>query len=58
MILASDPSAALFQHTKKVVYLKDYEMAVVDGENYTIHKFQKTKRLSAELKSSSLTDDE
>jgi len=42
MIIASDASAIL-QHTKKVVYLKDYEMVVVDGDNYTIHNFLKDK---------------
>jgi glucosamine--fructose-6-phosphate aminotransferase (isomerizing) len=42
MIVASDPSAIL-QHTKSVVYLKDYEMAIVDGDNYTIHNFLKDR---------------
>ena len=42
MIVASDASAIL-QHTKSVVYLKDYEMAVIDGKNYTIHNFLKDK---------------
>lgn len=42
MIVASDPSAIL-QHTKSVVYLKDYEMVVIDGDNYTIHNFLKDK---------------
>jgi len=42
MIVASDPSAIL-QHTKSVVYLKDYEMVVVDGNSYTIHNFLKDK---------------
>ena len=51
MIVASDPSAIL-QHTKSVVYLKDYEMVVVDGDNYTIHNFLKdrsVKRATEEL---------
>jgi glutamine---fructose-6-phosphate transaminase (isomerizing) len=42
MIVASDPSAIL-QHTKSVVYLKDYEMVVIDGDNYTIHNFLKDR---------------
>lgn len=51
MIVASDPSAIL-QHTKSVVYLKDYEMVVIDGDNYTIHNFLKdrgVKRATEEL---------
>jgi glucosamine--fructose-6-phosphate aminotransferase (isomerizing) len=51
MIVASDPSAIL-QHTKSVVYLKDYEMAIIDGDNYTIHNFlndRSVKRGTEEL---------
>lgn len=38
-IIASDPTA-LIQHTKNVVYLNDYEMAIIDGESYQIKHIQ------------------
>lgn len=38
-ILASDPSA-IMEHTKKVIYLNDYEIAVVTQDHVSVHNFK------------------
>jgi len=38
-ILASDPSAIL-EHTKKVVYLDDYDVAVLQRDGYAVHNLK------------------
>ena len=38
-ILASDPSA-LMAHTKQVIYLDDYDMAIITGENVEVHNLK------------------
>ena len=51
LIVASDP-AAILAHTKQVVYIKDYEMVVVDSKSYKIHNYLKdttVKRGTEEL---------
>ena len=39
-IIASDPTP-LMQHTKEVVYLEDYEIAVIDRKGYKIKQIEK-----------------
>jgi len=39
-ILASDPSA-IMTHTKKVIYLDDYDVAVITRDNVEVHNLQK-----------------
>jgi len=41
-ILASDPTA-LMQHTKKVIYLDDYDVATITSQSLTIHNLLKGK---------------
>lgn len=38
-ILASDPSA-IMEHTKKVIYLEDYDVAVITGDKVHIHNLK------------------
>lgn len=50
-ILASDPTA-IMEHTKKVVYLEDYEMVVIDKKGFRIKNFKRSaevKRTAEEL---------
>jgi len=42
-ILASDP-AAIMKHTKKVIYLEDYDVAVITGDKAEIHNLKDEKR--------------
>jgi glucosamine--fructose-6-phosphate aminotransferase (isomerizing) len=42
-ILASDPMA-IMEHTKKVIYLDDYDVAVIKGDEATIHNLKDDKR--------------
>jgi glucosamine--fructose-6-phosphate aminotransferase (isomerizing) len=44
-LLASDPSA-LLAHTKKVVYLDDYDIAKITPSTLTIHNFKKDKHVT------------
>lgn len=46
-ILASDPSA-IMEYTKKVVYLDDYEMAIVSRKGYKIRNFRRSKEVERE----------
>ena len=39
-ILASDPSA-IMEHTKKVIYLEDYELAIISKKGYKIRNFKR-----------------
>lgn len=39
-LLASDPTA-LMEHTKKVIFLNDYDVAVISGQNLAIHNLKK-----------------
>jgi glutamine---fructose-6-phosphate transaminase (isomerizing) len=41
--LASDPSA-IMQHTKKVIYLEDYDVAVITKTTVSIHNLKKDKQ--------------
>jgi len=43
-ILASDPTA-IMEHTKKVVYLNDYEMVKITSKNYSIRNIQHSKKV-------------
>lgn len=50
-ILASDPSA-IMEHTKKVIYLEDYELAIVSKDKYKIRNFDRVadvKKTAEEL---------
>ena len=40
--LASDPSA-IMEHTKKVIYLEDYDVAVITGSNVKVHNLKDEK---------------
>lgn len=42
-ILASDPMA-IMEHTKKVIYLDDYDVAVIKGDKAVIHNLKDDKR--------------
>ena len=42
-ILASDPMA-IMEHTKKVIYLNDYDVAVIKGDKAVIHNLKDDKR--------------
>jgi glucosamine--fructose-6-phosphate aminotransferase (isomerizing) len=42
-ILASDP-AAIMEHTKKVIYLEDYDVAVITPDKVQIHNLKKEDR--------------
>ncbi len=46
-ILASDP-AAIMNHTKKVIYLEDYDVAVITGDKVKIHNLKDEKRPAQE----------
>jgi len=46
-ILASDP-AAIMEHTKKVIYLDDYDIAVITGGKATINNLKDDKRAAPE----------
>jgi len=46
-ILASDPSA-IMEHTKKVIYLEDYDMAVITGSKVKIHNLKDGKPVKPE----------
>jgi glucosamine--fructose-6-phosphate aminotransferase (isomerizing) len=46
-ILASDPTA-LMEHTKKVIYLNDYDVAVLHQDSYEIHNLKHEKPVSRE----------
>ncbi|HZL08125.1 MAG TPA: glutamine--fructose-6-phosphate transaminase (isomerizing) [Candidatus Dormibacteraeota bacterium] len=46
-ILASDPTA-IMKHTKKVIYLEDYDMAVITGDKAEIHNLKDKKRPTPE----------
>lgn len=41
-ILASDP-AAILEHTKKVIYLDDYDLAVITGKSVKVHNLKQDK---------------
>jgi glucosamine--fructose-6-phosphate aminotransferase (isomerizing) len=41
-ILASDPSA-IMEHTKKVIYLEDYDVAVITADGVRIHNLKENK---------------
>jgi glucosamine--fructose-6-phosphate aminotransferase (isomerizing) len=41
-ILASDPTA-LMEYTKKVIFLEDYDLAVINHDSLTIHNLKKDK---------------
>lgn len=41
--LASDPSA-IMEHTKKVIYLEDYDVAVITGSDVDIHNLKEDKQ--------------
>ncbi len=41
-ILASDPSA-MMEHTKKVIYLDDYDIAVITRDKVSVHNLKKDK---------------
>jgi glucosamine--fructose-6-phosphate aminotransferase (isomerizing) len=43
-ILASDPTA-LMEHTKKVIFLEDYDVAVMEGDELKVHNLQKDSRV-------------
>lgn len=40
--LASDPSA-IMEHTKKVIYLEDYDVAVITANSVDVHNLKKTE---------------
>jgi len=42
-ILASDPTA-IMEHTKKVIYLEDYDLAVITPDNVKIHNMKEGKQ--------------
>ncbi len=46
-ILASDPSA-IMEHTKKVIYLDDYDVAIITKDKVTIHNLKDDKRVTPE----------
>jgi glucosamine--fructose-6-phosphate aminotransferase (isomerizing) len=46
-ILASDPSA-LMEHTKKVIYLDDYDVAVITKDNVQLHNIKDNKQTQPE----------
>ena len=46
-ILASDPSA-IMEHTKKVIYLEDYDMAVITAGKVDIHNLKDGKAVEPE----------
>lgn len=45
--LASDPSA-IMEHTKKVIYLEDYDVAVITGDKVQIHNIKDDKHSEPE----------
>jgi glutamine---fructose-6-phosphate transaminase (isomerizing) len=46
-ILASDPSA-IMEHTKKVIYLEDYDVAVITGDNINVLNLKKEDQTQPE----------
>ncbi len=46
--LASDPSA-IMEHTKKVIYLEDYDIAVIKRDNVDIQNLKKTEHTSPKV---------
>ena len=46
-ILASDPSA-IMEHTKKVIYLEDYDVAVITKDKVNIHNLKQGKQTEPE----------
>jgi glucosamine--fructose-6-phosphate aminotransferase (isomerizing) len=46
-ILASDPSA-IMEHTKKVIYLEDYDLAVITKDRVQIHNLKDDQRTEPE----------
>jgi len=46
-ILASDPSA-IIEHTKKVIYLEDYDLAVITKDDVKIHNIKEDKEFRPE----------
>ena len=46
-ILASDPTA-IMEHTKKVIYLNDYDVAIIKGDKAVIHNLKDSSRPAPE----------
>ncbi|HSW85291.1 MAG TPA: glutamine--fructose-6-phosphate transaminase (isomerizing) [Candidatus Saccharimonadales bacterium] len=46
--LASDPSA-IMEHTKKVIYLEDYDFAVITKDNVDVHNLKDAKHTKPEV---------
>ena len=46
-ILASDPSA-IMDHTKKVIYLEDYDVAVITNDEVKVHNLKEGKQVEPE----------
>ncbi|HUY85373.1 MAG TPA: glutamine--fructose-6-phosphate transaminase (isomerizing) [Candidatus Dormibacteraeota bacterium] len=46
-ILASDPMA-LMEYTKKVIYLNDYDVAIIKGNKVTVHNLKDSKQPAPE----------
>lgn len=46
-ILASDPSA-MMEHTKKVIYLEDYDLAIITNDRVQIHNLKEGKESEPE----------
>jgi glucosamine--fructose-6-phosphate aminotransferase (isomerizing) len=42
--LASDPSA-IMEHTKKVIYLEDYDVAIITGDKVQVHNLKEAKQV-------------
>jgi glucosamine--fructose-6-phosphate aminotransferase (isomerizing) len=47
-ILASDPTA-IMEHTKKVIYLDDYDVAIISKDTLTIHNLKHGKRIKPKV---------
>jgi glucosamine--fructose-6-phosphate aminotransferase (isomerizing) len=45
--LASDP-AAIMEHTKKVIYLEDYDVAIITKDKVQVHNLKDSKRVEPE----------
>ena len=46
--LASDPSA-IMEHTKKVIYLEDYDVAVITKDTVDVHNLKEDKHISPKV---------
>jgi glutamine---fructose-6-phosphate transaminase (isomerizing) len=46
--LASDPSA-IMQHTKKVIYLEDYDVAVITNKKVKVHNLKEAKHTAPKI---------